>query len=212
MKLISMIVLAFAIAGEANADLLTLTPTNDKLEGVSLSSGATANVNGKSFKVTTVGSGLRVKEIFIPIKTYVAQLMVSDTGRYVKTAEGALPSMDNQGVVAVYLSFLVNAPNRELVQSISDSFAANGISSNDPDAAEVLDKVRSVGNFNKGFSIAIAMTKNPDGTNTVFFENSSTKAGSQFTGSKDLIHKIMSCWLGTPADDGLADLKTSLLK
>jgi hypothetical protein len=212
MKLLSMIVLALAIAGEANADLLTLTPTNDKLEGVSLSSGATANVSGKSVPVTTVGSGLRVKEIFIPIKTYVAQLMVSDAGRFVKTADGALPSMDNQKAVAVYLSFLVNAPNRELVQSISDSLSANGISTSDPDVVEILDKVRSVGNFNKGNSIAIVMTKNPEGTNTVYFENSSSKAGSQFTGSKDLIHKIMSCWLGTPADDGLADLKASLLK
>ncbi|MNL86058.1 hypothetical protein D3C87_2146140 [compost metagenome] len=54
-------------------------------------------------------------------------------------------------------------------------------------------------------------TKLPDGSERVSYETTSGQV-TDIKGSDGFIEKVFSIWLGKPADDGVAQLKKSILK
>lgn len=215
MKMYSLVLTAVLWSGLAHADLLTLKPGNSAKQGVNITAGATAQLAGANYELSTVGSGLRKKKVvLVPIKVYVAQLMVGDPGRHVKTANGALPSIDSQTTVAMHLTFLRDVPAQNVKESFQSSLDANGVPADDPDIAAFMNLVDEVGAAETNGTLTIFVTKNADQTETLALENklASGAVVKTMTGQKGLASKLMSIWLGVPADDYLAELKDEMLQ
>jgi hypothetical protein len=211
---VTALVLVSSFASTAFADLLTLKPGTVVKNGVNISTGATATVNGKTYDLTTVGSGLRNKVVVFNIAVYIAQVMVSDASRYVKTDAGALPSLDNEKQVAIRLTFLRDVDAATVATSFQDALDANKISGKDTDINNFMTVVNKGGDAKTSASLTIFMSKNDDGSETLAYENANgTTQTTVITGQKDLTHKIMSIWLGTVSEDaGLKALKAEILK
>jgi len=56
----------------------------------------------------------------------------------------------------------------------------------------------------------VLMQKHSDGSESLVYEDCSGKQ-SHIDGEKGFTQKIMSIWLGTPADAGVASLKSDIL-
>lgn len=214
MKSVSLLFSLLVWTHFGSADVLSLTLGKDVKYGVTLSTGATATVNGQTVNLTTVGSGLRQKKVVIvPVNVYVAQLLVSDPSRYVKTNAGALPSLDASQTVAMYLSFLRNVDASTINEAFQASLDANGISEKDPDIVKFKQLVDELGGLKDNGAMTILISKNNDGTETLVLENKKDKTDSRtHVGAAGLTHKLMSMWLGIPADSYLEALKTELLQ
>jgi hypothetical protein len=210
----NVLVAATVWSGAANAELLTLKAGANNKESVNISTGATANVDGANYDLTTVGSGLRKKKVVIvPIKVYVAQLLVNDQARYVKTDAGALPSIDNQTTIAIHLTFLRDVPASNIKESFQVSLDANGVPSNDADIVKFMSLVDEAGAATTNGSLTIVVNKAADGSESLALENKgSSSVLKTMKGGKGLAHKIASIWLGVPADDYLKELKAELLQ
>jgi len=202
------------LAHASQAELLTLKPGTISKKNVNISTGATASLDGKNFELTTVGSGIRTKVVVVKLPIYVTQLMVAEPAQYVKTEAGALESLEKQSSVALRLTFLRDVPADKIETSFQDGLDANGVNSKDADVAAFLQQVNKSGDATSGASITILMTRNADQTVTLAFENTSSAAGatSSITVSAKTLHQVMSIWLGTPADAGLASLKTEMMQ
>lgn len=214
MRIFSLAAAVLLYSGLAHADFITLKPGTELKQGVNISTGATAAVGDASYELTTVGSGLRKKKVvLIPIKVYIAQLMVADQARYVKTADGALPSIDNQTTVAMHLTFLRDVPASNIKESFQASLDANGVPAADPDIAKFMSLVDEAGAAETNGSLTILITKSADGSESLALENDTgTAVLKTMKGSKGLSHKLMSIWLGVPADAYLTELKAELLQ
>jgi hypothetical protein len=209
---------ALVLSIHANADLLTLKPTNPPTSntGVALSSGGSASLSGFNFPVTTVGQALRVKN---GSKVYVGQLMVSDTSRYVKTVAGALSSLDNEQSVALVMNFIMFVPTFMVTSDFKAAAQLNNVVATDPDIAPFMDFVSLAGGigFRNGSQFTMFFTKNNNGTLTLAVEVKMSATDTAPT-TKTLalspqgLHKILSMWLGQPADSGLGDFQTALMK
>jgi len=212
MKVSSLLLSVALMSGVASADVLTLKPGTVEKQGVKISSGATTEAGAE---LATVGSGLRKKKVLImPINVYIAQLMVGDSARHVKTNNGALASIDNQSTVAMHLTFLRDVPASNIKESFQSSLDANGVPANDADIAQFMRHVDAVGAAVDKGTLTILISKNADQTESLSLENKGPRGAvvKTMTGAKGLSHKLMSIWLGVPADDYLAELKTELLQ
>jgi len=214
MKLTSFCAIALALAVNAQAELLTLTPGSATKKGVNISTGATADLGGQKVALTTVGSGVRAKDFVIAVDVYVGQLLLSDSGRYVKSAGGALASLDNQKTVAIRMSFLRKLSAQSLREGFIDGLVANNVSITDPDVAKLLQWVLESGGVVAGSNLSVVFNQNPNGTETMFFELSgagNAKSGVH-AGAKGFTRKVVSAWLGNPSDELMGQFKSELLQ
>lgn len=208
-------ILAAAIwSGAVHADLLTLKAGSSQKENVNISTGATASIEGASYELTTVGSGLRKKKVVIvPVKVYVGQLLVSDAARFVKTAQGALPSIENQTTVAFSMTFLRDVPASNIKEAFHGGFDVNNLGS-DAEVNAFLALVDQVGAAENNGTLTVAVTKAADGSETLAIENKKASGATLKTmkAGKGMASKIMALWLGNVADDYAGELKAELLQ
>ncbi len=196
----------------AHAALLKLTPGPNSNNGVTISTGGTATIDGKDFDVSTVGSGLRSKKVLVAnVKVYVAQLLVSSTNAFVRKDAEALKSLEDSQTVAMQLTFLRSVEADKVKVSFRDAFDANNVDINNPAIKQLLTAVEKGGDATSGGTLTFVANKHSDGTETLIYEDT---AGKQVTvkGDRGLTHDVFSMWLGNPADDGIAALKKSLLQ
>lgn len=196
----------------ANAALLKLDPGQKSNNGVVISTGGTANIDGKDLQVTTVGSGLRSKKVLVAnVKVYVAQLLVSNPNSFVRKDSEALKSLEDSQTVAMQLTFLRSVEADKVKVSFRDAFDANNVDINNPAIKQLLAAVEKGGDATANGTLTFVANKHSDGTETLIYEDT---AGKQVTvkGDKGLTHDVFSMWLGNPADDGIAALKKSLLQ
>ncbi|MBS1971251.1 MAG: chalcone isomerase family protein [Bdellovibrionales bacterium] len=196
----------------ANAALLKLDPGQKSNNGVTISTGGTATIDGKDFQLTTVGSGLRSKKVLVAnVKVYVAQLLVSNPNSFVRKDADALKSLEDSQTVAMQLSFLRSVEADKVKVSFRDAFDANNVDINNPAIKQLLAAVEKGGDATANGTLTFVANKHSDGTETLIYEDT---AGKQVTvkGDKGLTHDVFSMWLGNPADDGIAALKKSLLQ
>jgi hypothetical protein len=213
-QIIALATLALGFSGLANADLLTVTQGKEVKGKVTISVSAKANVNGQTYDLTTVGSGIRKKTVVFTVDVYVAELMLADAdkGNLVKTDNGALPSLDNVKQVAMRLNWAVNVPADKIITSFQEGFHDNNISLKDPDVMKFMDAVAKAGNGASGGAMNIVLIKNADGTETVALENTRGPKPAIINGSRGFTTKVMALWLGTSKDAFLTALKAELLK
>lgn len=206
--------LAFAMAATANASLLTLEKGNSAIAGVNLAKSATAAVGADKANVTltNVGAGLRNKKVlFTNVKVYVTQLLVSSPTRFAKgKMNEALKSLDDSSTVALMLSFVRDVEAEKVQTAFRDGLIANKVDFKDPAIAAFLKAVETSGDASDGKSMVILMNKNSDGTEELSYEPTNGNV-TVVKGEKGLTQKIMSIWLGVPADSGLETLKDSII-
>lgn len=215
MKILSSILFSFVVlAGPAQAAVLKLDQGKSEKQGVNISVGGSATVDGKAYPLTTIGSGVRFKKVFFNIKVYVAQLLAGDASKFVKTEEGALASLDQQTAVAMHLTFLREVPMDKLVSAFEEGFAANQIDMAASDIVQFMSLVQAGGAGEEGGQLSIVVIRGADGSETLSYEveRSRNPYSGSMKGSSGLAKKIFALWLGHPADDFLGQLKTELLQ
>jgi hypothetical protein len=193
-----------------NAALLKTEAGTNKTENISLSSAATTNVEGENVKLSHVGAGLRAKKVvFVNVKVYVGELLTSDLATFKKA--DALSSVKDQKAIAIQLHFLRDVDAENVQKSFKEALAANSVNVDDASVKQFLDAVSKGGEAKQGKSLTILGTRLKDGSEKISYETTSGTV-SEIKGTSGLIEKVFSIWLGKPADDGVAELKKSILK
>ena len=194
------------------AALLTPEGQGQKVEQITLSTAATVNIGGENLKLTSVGGGLRAKKVvFVNVKVYVGQLYVSSPEKFVKNDAGALASLKDQKAVAVQLHFLRNVDAENVQKSFKEALAVNSVNVEDASVHEFLSAVVKGGEAKEGKSLTVLGAKLSDGSESISYETTSGQV-TVVKGSAGFVEKVFSIWLGKPADDGVAQLKKSILK
>lgn len=195
----------------AMADVLTLEAGPNSIENVNVSTGGTALVQTRSSKLATVGAGLRTKKVaFISVKVYVAQLLVSDASKFIRAEHEALNSLDVMPAVAIRLSFLRNVEADSVKGAFADALAANSVNVSEPAVAAFLNAVSAGGEASEGKSLTIVGEKLANGIEAITYENTQG-ASVTIQGGTGFVKSILSIWLGNPSDNGVANLKRSLI-
>ncbi|MFM6928313.1 MAG: chalcone isomerase family protein [Bdellovibrio sp.] len=195
----------------AYASLLKMEKGTRSIEGVNVSKSAEATVNGKSAELGTIGAGLRWKKILLSkVKVYVAQVLLSSPDRFVKKDKDALKSLDDSEIVAIQLTFLRTVDAATVQTSFHEALSVNKIDMTNESLKKFLAVVDQGGDATSGNSLTILIQKHSDGSESLIYEDCNGKQ-SQVDGDKGFTQKIMSIWLGTPADAGVASLKSDIL-
>lgn len=211
MKFVSAILIS-ALAFSAQAGILSQVSSGKKIETVETAKSATLSVNKQDISLEIVGAGLRSKKVVIAnVKVYVAQLLSSDASKFVNNEAGALKSLDDSRTTAITLTFLRTVDAPTVQQSFKDALKANNVDMNEKAVADFLAAVNQSGDALEKKTLTIATQKNADGSETLYYEGTNGKL-SQIEGSKGLTSKIMSIWLGNPADSGVAALKADIVR
>ena len=190
------------------ASVLTLAGGPKADNGVNIAVSAKGTIEGRAISVNHVSEGLRSKVVVFPIKIYVAQMLVSDTSKYSCSAN-ALISVGSMPQSALVATFLHQVTSDQLVTSFKDSFASNNVDVANASVKAFLDNVAASGPILNNQIFTIVGENLPDRTEAVTFEGAS---GGPKTvhGGKGFINSIFSIWLGNPADNELAKLKSQL--
>ncbi|MNL54178.1 hypothetical protein D3C87_1774870 [compost metagenome] len=98
-----------------------------------------------------------------------------------------------------------------VLKSFRESFATNSINVEDPSIKQLLEAVKNGGAAEEKKTLTLLAVKNADGSESVTYESASGKA-TQIKGSTGFIKNVFALWLGKPSDDGVANLKKSILK
>ncbi|MFL5812902.1 MAG: chalcone isomerase family protein [Bdellovibrionia bacterium] len=182
------------------------------IENVTIAKSATAKIADRNLTLQTVGAGIRAKKVaVVNVKVYVTQLMLSDSAHYVRTDAGALDSASTSPSSALKLDFLRAVDAQTVQLAFRDSLVANQVDLNDTGIKAFLDAVSAGGDAAQGKALTIVLEHLPTGQEAVTYEDNAGKA-TTVVGGQGLIRKILSIWLGKPADSGLNNLKKSLIE
>jgi hypothetical protein len=205
------ILTAFMITGHmASAALLIPEGNLGSLEEVQMPQSVQVSIENESFKLTSVGYGLRTKKVvFVTVKVYLGQLFVSDLASF-KKAE-ALASVKTQKSLAMQLHFLRNVDGETVQKSFQEALTANDISLNESDVKQFLEVVKNAGEVKEGRKLSIVGATLPSGQEVLIIENTQGQI-SEIKSNKGFIEKIFSIWLGKTTDSGIASLKAAVLK
>ena len=209
-KILFVMLLATSVI--SNAALLSYEQGNLQIEGVNLNrtaavtdpSGAATNM-----KMDLLGAGLRSKTVlFVGVKVYVLQLFADNKPQFSRDAN-AVTSLNPAQFVAIKINMLRTVDAATLAVSFREAIQANGIAI-DAELTTLLNLIETSADGVSGKSISLLLKSTPAGTN-VYYEDTNGQLKS-FSGTASIKAKILSIWLGKPADPGLAALKASLLK
>lgn len=205
--------MALAVGMSAQAALLTFEQGTKQLEGVNLSPVATINdAEGKptDIKLDLLGAGLRSKTVlFVAAKVYVTQ-MFSDSKTTFARNENALASLTgNAKSVAMKMTMMRTVAASSLADSFREALEHNGYVI-EGELEQVLSFMETSADAIQGKSLTMLMVRNAQGGTNIYYEDANG-AQKSLVGSAELMTKIMSIWLGQPADKGLEDHKKSLL-
>lgn len=211
-KMLFALVMASSVL--AQAALLTFEDGAKVLNGVNLK--ATASLNDKDgrptpLKLEILGAGLRTKQVLIAeVKVYVAQLFSDNKAGFSREATTGLATLvQSSSRVALKLDMLRTVSAASLVTSFKEALAANNYAL-DAELTNALGLMEKGADATSGKSITLLMTKEGGKTN-LYYEDTKGVTVSM-SASPAMMIKIMSIWLGKPVDDGLAALKTQMLK
>ena len=211
-KMLFALVMASSVL--AQAALLTFEDGAKVLNGVNLK--ATATLNDKDgrptpLKLEILGAGLRTKQVLIAeVKVYVAQLFSDNKAGFSREATTGLATLvQSSSRVALKLDMLRTVSAASLVTSFKEALAANNYAL-DAELTNALGLMEKGADATSGKSITLLMTKEGGKTN-LYYEDTKGVTVSM-SASPAMMIKIMSIWLGKPVDDGLAALKTQMLK
>lgn len=195
----------------AQASLLKLEKGARSIQGVNISRSAEATIDAQTIHLGTVGAGLRWKKILLTkVNVYVAQLLLENPERFVKTDKDALKSLEDSNTVAIQLTFLRTVDAPTVQSSLRQALLINKVDLNNESVKAFLDAVKNGGDATSGNNMTIVLQKHSDGSETLVYEDSMNKQ-AEIKSDKGLTQKILAIWLGNPADEGVASCKSDLL-
>lgn len=190
--------------------LLANTPFSARsstLEGVALS---TQGLSKDGHKLTFMGAGLRTKKVvLVNIKVYVGELLAAAPENFNK--KSPLSTLTEAAPLMMKLHFLRDVDAKTVQSSFKEALKANQVNLNKTEVEKFLLAVQSGGEAKKNKSLNIFAVKKADGTETLIYEDAEGKSAT-IDGGSGFIRDIFSIWLGTPSDEGVAKLKSELLK
>ena len=203
--------MTFASAIFAQAALLTFEPGNLQIEGVTLNKTATVNNQDgtpSALKMDLLGAGLRTKSVLVvTAKVYVLQLF-ADNKNFDRNDNAVASITANSNLVSLKISMLRTVDAGTLATSFREALEANNFEI-DAELTQILSLVETSADGEQGKTISMLMKKDGEKVN-IYYEDTKGQLKS-FQGSASIMPKILSIWLGVPADKGLAKLKTQLL-
>ena len=99
----------------------------------------------------------------------------------------------------------------KIASSFEDALVANKVDVKDSEMEAFMKMVNAIGNAQSGGTLTLLVVKNADKTETLAMENSSSSAPQIHNFAAGFSKKLLSIWLGTPADSGLEKLQGELL-
>lgn len=193
----------------ASADILTLTPGTQTLDGVTVASGGTLTLPSGPVTLTTATYGLRQKQVaVVNVKVYVLTVLSSDASAYQKSSIGAaLTSLDGMQANALRLDFVYAVSASTVESSFADAFSANNVDTSRPAIQNFLSAVSSGGAAASGKALTIAFDEK---NNQILYQDNSGNV-TTVAGDSTLLNDVLAIWFGVPADSGLQTLQTALL-
>jgi len=197
-------------ASLANAAVVSLTRANEKLVGVSLNT--KANYQGVDLPLT--GAGIGLKKIGLNhVQVAVNQFFTQYPENFVRTVDGALPSIKNVGVTAMLLTF-VRALDVQLIRSQINEFIGANINERErqqyaTDLNSIFQAISSEEAIYYGKTITIVC--DPDNREIVY-SNSSERITRIPVSDVGFITKVMSVWFGKTVNSDAYNLKAWLLE
>lgn len=196
-----------ALAGVLAGLISSTSFAQTQLEGVTLS---TAGLTKDGQKLQYVGAGLRNKKVvLVNVRVYVGEFFVGDTAKFSKT--DAQKTVTSASPALIQLHFLRDVDAEKVQSSFKEALEANKVDLNKPEIQKFLDAVKTGGEAKKGKMLSILGVKKGDGSEMITYEDSNSKA-TTVSGGAGFIQDIFAIWLGNPADDGVAKLKSEILK
>ena len=212
MKLSVLFLSLFLLSQIANANVLNVENGDQTIEGVKLAKSAIISTEKGDLKLDVIGAGLRAKKVLVAnVKVYVLQVLADNAGKFVRTNDGAMKSMDDMNTVAFTLSFLYAASADQMKTAFDDSFSANNVDTDIAGLQDFLTAVKAGGRSEIGKTMSIVVRKLDDKSTKISFETTGGKL-TEIKAGPEAFNAITSIWLGNSADNGLALLKTSILK
>lgn len=212
MKFQSILISLLMVSNFSMAGVLKVETANKTIEGVKVDTSATIKTDSGDLKLDFLGAGLRSKKVLIAnVKVYVAQVLADNAGKFVRTNDGAMKSMDDMSTVAFSLTFLRDVDGPTVSKAFQDSFDANNVDSNNAGIKSFLSAVSVSGQADNGKTMNIIVTKIDDKNSKITYEATNGKV-SIVSGDASLFNSIASIWLGASADKGLEVLKAAILK
>ncbi|MES3038542.1 MAG: chalcone isomerase family protein [Bdellovibrionota bacterium] len=203
---IAALLTSLLVASFAQASIITNELGAKKIENVTLSTAGTYQTT----KMEMVGAGLRKKKVLaMKANVYVAQVFLSSPESFVRTADAAAKTAALSQVAAVQLTFLRAVEAEKVQTSFLDALVANNIDTNAADVKAFLAAVANGGEAESKKTMTILIQKN-QGSETLVYEDTAGKV-TKVAGNEGLGLKVLSIWLGTPADAELGDCKNQIL-
>lgn len=209
MNFMTTVFLATALLGvsPALAQILKTQAGSEKIEGVALPASAST---AEGQKLQFVGAGLRNKKVvMVNVRVYVGSFLIADTAKFKKA--DALKTVTEASPAAIQLHFLRDVDADKVQSSFKEALEANKVDLKKTEVQKFLDAVKNGGEAKKGSTLTILGSKRSDGSEVVVYEDSNLKA-TTVSGGAGFIQDIFSIWLGHPSDDGVAKLKSDILK
>lgn len=196
-----------ALAGVLAGLVSSPSFAQSQLEGVTLS---TAGLTKDGQKLQYVGAGLRNKKVvLVNVRVYVGEFFVGDTAKFNKA--NAQKTVTEASPALIQLHFLRDVDAEKVQSSFKEALEANKVDLNKPEIQKFLDAVKTGGEAKKGKMLSVLGVKKGDGSEMITYEDSNSKA-TTVSGGAGFIQDIFAIWLGNPADDGVAKLKSEILK
>ena len=194
------------------ANILTLDLSDKSIESVKLARSASLKSESKDTKLDFIGAGLRLKKVLVAnVKVYVAQLLADNAGKFVRSNDGALKSINEMETIAFTLSFLRDVDGPTVSKAFEDSFDANNVDINNQAIASFLNAVKVSGQADNGKTMTIVLRKIENSKVEISYEATNGKL-TKIVGDATAFSSIASIWLGESADAGLANLKSAIIK
>lgn len=191
-------------------ELLMFSGESAQVNGVEIFKQGHLNHKDKGVELKLVGSGLRSKKVvFVNVKVYVAQIYSEASANVDKTK--ALESLSASPASVIRLHFLRNVEGEKVQSSFKEALEANKVDINSTSLKDFLNAVKNSGEAKEGKAMTIALIKNADGTESIIYKNTNSPQ-TEIKATAGTAKNILSIWLGTPADDQLAELKKEILR
>jgi hypothetical protein len=201
-----------ASASLAQAGVLEMKPGDQAIEGVKLSTAVTFQSEGKPVTLKPYASGIRKKKVALFwAKVYVGQIFAPE-GLTVPPAsmEDALATLSKQPVVALTMTFLRDVSAGRQKDAFEDSLQTNGIDPKSESIKPLFSIVEKAGEAKDTLTTTIVFERRKDGSEWVYFENGKGVLQTQ-NFEKGMIAKVLSIWVGKPADSGMERLHNQFL-
>ena len=205
-------IFGLALVTSATAGVLEMKPGDKTIEGVKVAKEAIFQSEGKPVALSLYASGLRKKKVALFwAKVYVGQVFTTP-GLPVPapSMEVMYATLRKQPVVAFTLTFLRDVGVDRQKDAFEDSLETNGIDPKSEMMKPLFAMVVKAGDAKDTLTTTIVLERRKDGTEWVHYENGKGELQSMAV-EKGMNEKVMSIWVGKPADSGMERLHNQYL-